>query len=236
MSQAIDTTPVLLRGFLGKRFGTETRHLAVGSPAEAIQALCATVPGFEMAVRTSKTRFKILLKNVPVKIDHLGFASGGQEIRIVPVVKGAKSDGVEFLEGVALIVAAYFSFGASAVFGAGFGAAGGASAICSFVGYMGVAMAIGGISRMLVGSPSPQPGQSSNTMLFSGAQNTVAQGIPVPVLYGDFYVTPPLISEALDTESFSAVVFGSPTGTGGNNGGGQNGGTIISVPPPSIPA
>ena len=222
-------TPVRLRGWLGTRFGTGVRRLDIESPAEAIQALCVIVPGFEAAVRGSKTRFKVLLEDVPVAAGHLVDKARGQEIRIVPVVKGAKSDGEQFLEGAAMIALAMVTMGGSAVGDAMFGelqAAGlsnaAITASMNFVGYMGASMAIGGISRMLVGAPST-PQQASNSMLFSGAQNTVAQGIAVPCCYGDFYITPPLISESLDTESFSQVVFGS--NSGGNGGGGNPGGT-----------
>ena len=209
-------TPVLLRGWLGTRFGTGVRRLDLESPAEAIQALCATVPGFEAAVRGSKARFKVLLRDEPLTPGQLGDRARGREIRIVPVVKGAKSDGVEFLEGAAMIALSMMGFPEVLALDSGLSLAG-ATALNSFVGYMGASMAIGGISRMLVGAPSA-PQQASNSMLFSGAQNTVAQGIPVPCCYGDFYITPPLISEALDTESFSAVVF-SPATYGGGNGG-----------------
>ena len=44
---------VRLYGQLGSRFGRSFR-LAVNSPAEAIRALCAIVPGFQQYLATAK--------------------------------------------------------------------------------------------------------------------------------------------------------------------------------------
>ena len=207
-------TPVLMRGHLGKRFGIKPRLLDIASPAEAIQALCATVPGFDTYLRESQTRFRMLVKDQPVSKEHLHAPTGRQEIRIVPVVKGAKSDGMQFLEGAALIALAYVTMGGSelgdamyaGLQGAGMSASGIAGA-SNFALAIGASMALGGVSRMLAGSPNAAV--NTNSALFSGASNTVAQGIPVPVLYGEFYVTPPLISEAIDTELFTPGLFNS---------------------------
>ena len=206
-------TPVRLRGSLGAKFGSYVRHLDVDSPGEAIQALCATVPGFEQSVRNTKTPFKVLLRETPLDSVELHRPTMGQELRIVPVTRGAKSDGVQFLEGALLIAAAFcgmpeIGFSLTETMGgyAGFSAAG-TAAFTSFVGYMGISMAIGGLSRMLVGSPSAPGSNNTNSYLFSSAQNTVAQGIAIPVLYGEFYCTPPLISEGIDTENFVTTLF-----------------------------
>lgn len=46
---------VRLYGWLGRAFGREHR-LAVASPAEAVRALCALLPGFEKALADSGER------------------------------------------------------------------------------------------------------------------------------------------------------------------------------------
>jgi predicted phage tail protein len=183
----MELTTVRLRGILGRKFGP-VRRLAVETPGEAIRALCAVVPGFETYLRTTKYHFKILIKKSPITIEEEFIMPCGKEISIVPVVRGSKSDGVEFLEGAALIAIAVMLAPGT---------------IACIIGGIGVSLALGGIVQML--SPSPTTNQPSYD--FSSIQNTSAQGIPIPVLYGQYRITSPLISEEIDTEMFSTNAF-----------------------------
>ncbi|BDU76309.1 tail assembly protein [Mesoterricola sediminis] len=208
-------TPVILRGPLAAKFGAR-RMLAVRRPSEAIRALIATVPGFEDYLRTSGLEYAILVRQQPIDPEtEMGLPTGTGEIRIVPRVKGSKNGFWKFVSGVAMIVLAAYGYGGQLA--SSFGAsASGAAAFNSFVGAMGLSMAIGGIAQMLTGSPNKTYGsEGSNSSLFSSGQNTVAQGVSLPVLCGEFYCTPPLVSEAIDTEAYSATVFnGSYDGNG----------------------
>ncbi|HLP30682.1 MAG TPA: hypothetical protein VK150_04925 [Geothrix sp.] len=215
-------TTVILRGHLGRQFGSR-RTLAVRSPSEAVQALCATVPGFERALLESGCGYKILVRGEAINPqEELALPTGQGEIRIVPVVAGAKNEFLQILTGAALLALAFtpmgigttaLEYGLNGIFG--MGAAGIASAT-SMVGYMGLAMALGGVSRLLTGAQDPTVNQSSQRTngVFTSAQNTVAQGVPVPCAYGEIYCTPPLISEAIDQEVITSKIFGNFDGAG----------------------
>jgi len=86
----------------------------------------------------------------------------------------------------------------------------------------GTSMVIGGVSRMLVGAADPTKDTNNSSKLFSSTPNTISQGIAVPCLYGDFYATPPLISQAIDTESFTLLSdYPISSGKGSCGGGGK---------------
>ncbi|MGA2079565.1 MAG: hypothetical protein ABSH53_02960 [Holophaga sp.] len=180
-------TPVKLRGHLGGKFGSMTRRLDVRSPREAIEALCCTVPGFRDALRA--TRVKILVRNEPITLEEFSQPSGRGEIRIVPVPRGSKDVGVQMLEGAALIAFSVFVPGPWS----------------PTMMSIGVALELGGVAQLLNGAPSAPA--ATNSYLFSNAQNTIAQGIPVPVFYGQMTIVPPLISEGIDTEAFVTTLF-----------------------------
>ena len=188
-------TPVKLRGHLAARFGAN-RYLDVASPTEAVRALCATVPGFEDYLRKSKGGYKVLVRNVPVTAEHLHDPCGHQEIRIVPITKGAGGDGfTQILEGAALLGLAYLTVGTSMAW---------ATPILTG---MGASMVLGGISRLMAGSPQSSP-DGKSSFLFNNMSNTQAEGIPVPILYGQMTIVPPLIGNGIDTEAFSSTIFG----------------------------
>jgi len=190
-------TPVRLRGHLGAKFGAGVRHLNVTSPGEAIRLLCATVNGFEDYVRASKGGYRIVLKdNTAIPGEHLCDPTGRQEIRIVPVNSGADSNFGEILLGAALIGLAFTGWGAAIPWIHG-----------ALIG-MGSSMVLGGITKALMSTPNSSDANSTpNSFLFNNVNNTVGQGIPVPVLYGQMTIVPPLINECVDTEAFSSYLF-----------------------------
>lgn len=116
-------TPIKLSGSLAKMFGRDHQRL-VGSSGEVIKALCVTIPGFEQYLMTAKQRgltFAVFKNKRNVGKDELELASGGQEIRIVPVIIGSKRGGLfQTILGVALIgMATFMSGGLAVAFGAG---------------------------------------------------------------------------------------------------------------------
>ena len=194
---ASDLTPVRLRGHLGARFGGGMRRLNVSSPGEAVRLLCATVPGFEDYVRNSKGGFKVVVRDAPITGDQINEPSGRREIRFVPVRAGADSGFKEVLMGAALIGLAFATGGTSLAW------------TSPYLMGMGVSMALGGISKMLMSAPNASDANSTpNSFLFNNASNTAAQNIPVPVLYGQMTIVPPLINETIDTEAFNSTIFG----------------------------
>ncbi|ECF0010115.1 tail assembly protein, partial [Salmonella enterica subsp. enterica serovar Typhimurium] len=82
----------------------------------------------------------------------------------------------------------------------------------------GTSMALGGVAQMLTPVPkTPTVGQTDNgkqNTYFSSQENMVAQGNPVPVLYGEMKIGSRVISQMMSTRDESTsgkvVVIGSP--------------------------
>lgn len=173
---------IRLHGILGEKFGTDF-ELDVESVAEATRALCILVPGFESFMANAHLQgihFAVYLDDRNINENELCFATSSSVIRISPIIDGAKNGGVmQIVVGVIMIAAAFYTGGASlAAWGAMQAAMAGA----------GAAMLLGGLSQMMMPSAvttmdQNQDGNKPNYG-FGGAVTTVAQGLPVPVLYG----------------------------------------------------
>lgn len=207
---AAELTEVRLYGALGQRFG-RSRRLAVGSPAEAIRALCATVPGFKAHLQgpAHQQPYRVLVGTETVTADELRTPSGHQVIKIVPVYAGAKSAVGQIILGVALVAATY---------GVNIAVAG------ALMG-LGTSMIVGGISRLLASPPDLNPPGSVGgkkqdpNYLFGGPANTISQGGPVPVGYGELLVGGVVVSAGLVPET--------PNSRGQFGGLGDGNGTLL---------
>jgi predicted phage tail protein len=178
---------VRLYGVLGARFGRVFR-LAVASPAEAIRALCAQLPGLEQYLATSKQRgltYAVFQGRQGVGEDQLQF-NGSGDIRIAPVIIGSKKGGLfqTILGAVLVVVGIYFGQ--------------------PWLIAMGAGMAFGGVMQML--SPQPKglsgredPGNTPS-YAFGGPVNTVAMGNPVGLLYGKRRIGGAIISGGIYAE------------------------------------
>jgi len=147
------------------------------------------VPGFERELMTSRDRgvkYAVFVGRRNLTEKELPYPSGKEDIRIAPVAIGRKAAGMfETIAGVALAVV-----GAVSMY---FGNPYGGQMI-----FMGAAMAFGGIAQMI----SAHPATVKTSYNFNGAQNTTAQGGPVPLLYGRMRVGSTVISSemlAVDT-------------------------------------
>ena len=179
---------IRLYGKLGTQFG-RVHRLAVESTAEAIRALCVLVPGFERELMTSRdrgVRYACFLGKRNIGRDELALAGGDDDIRIAPVLVGAKKAGLlQFIIGAVLVVAGVYVGGPI----------GGAMI------NMGASLMLGGVVQML--SPQPKsPGSTENdaSYNFTGPVNTTAQGNPVPVLWGRMIVGSAVISGGIVAE------------------------------------
>jgi predicted phage tail protein len=199
-------TAVRLYGPLGHRFGRE-HHYDVSSPAEAVRALCATLPGFK-AWMLEKTvlGYKILTGADAQSLETLDHPHGHQVIKIVPVVVGAeKSPLASVILGAAMIAATGGFGGALMISGMSAGFSGAMAG-------MGWAMVIGGVASVFSDPPNNPgitgDGASKPNTFFDGAVNTISQGNPVPVGYGRMRIGSAVISTGSSPESY-------PTGSGG---------------------
>lgn len=170
---------IKLYGVLAKKFGKEF-HLAVDNTREAMRALSVQVPGFEhfmLHAHEQGLEFAVFQDKQNISETELDMSTSAKVIKVVPRVKGA-GGAVQTILGAVLVVVGIVVTGMS------FGSAGAVGA--ALIG-AGVGMMVGGIAQMLMpkieNQDQNQDGNKANKG-FGGAVTTVAQGNPVPVLYG----------------------------------------------------
>lgn len=170
---------IKLYGILAKKFGKEF-HLAVDNTREAMRALCVQVPGFEhfmLHAHEQGLEFAVFQDKQNIGETELDMSTSAKVIKVVPKVKGAGGAAQTILGAVLVVVGIV-------VTGMSFGSAGAVGA--ALIG-AGVGMMVGGIAMMLMpkidNQDQNQDGNKANKG-FGGAVTTVAQGNPVPVLYG----------------------------------------------------
>lgn len=173
---------IKLYGILAKKFGKEFR-LDVENTREAMRALCVQVPGFEhfmLHAHEQGLEFAVFQDKQNISETELDMSTSAKVIKVVPKVKGAGGDGglIQTIVGAVLVVVGVLV----AVGTLGGGAPLGAALIGA-----GIGMMVGGIAMMLMpkieNQDQNQDGNKANKG-FGGAVTTVAQGNPVPVLYG----------------------------------------------------
>lgn len=170
---------IKLYGILAKKFGKEF-HLAVDNTREAMRALCVQVPGFEhfmLHAHEQGLEFAVFQDKQNISETELDMSTSAKVIKVVPKVKGA-GGAVQTILGAVLVVVGIVVTGMS------FGSAGAVGA--GLIG-AGIGMMVGGIAQMLMpkieNQDQNQDGNKANKG-FGGAVTTIAQGNPVPVLYG----------------------------------------------------
>lgn len=169
---------IKLYGILAKKFGKEF-HLAVDNTREAMRALCVQVRGFEhfmLHAHEQGLEFAVFQDDENISEKELDMNTSAKVIKVVPKVKGAGGDNgvLQTILGAVMVVV-----GAVAMY---FGQPWGANLVGA-----GIGMMIGGVAMMLMpkidNQDQNQDGNKANKG-FGGAVTTVAQGNPVPVLYG----------------------------------------------------
>ena len=194
MDQELRT--IRLYGKLGTRFG-RVHRLAVNSLAEAVRALCVLLPGFERELMTSEERgvaYACYLGKSNIDQELLLAPAGKEEIRLAPVIMGAKRGGLfQVVLGVALVALAFTN--PVGFIGADYLLA---------VKLAGVGLALGGIAQMIAPTQQglgvadrPENKPSYN---FNGPVNTTAQGNPIPLGYGRKIVGSSVVSAGIYSE------------------------------------
>lgn len=182
---------ILLHGVLADKFGKEF-SLDVMSCREATHAIASQIPEFKLFMLQAEQngmRFAVFAdeKNIgEADIDNLTAAS---VIHIVPKIMGAGGDAFGWLQvigGAILVgVGAFMGFN-PALIGAGVG------------------LMIGGAASLLMPTPKMDGSQDEDgnraNYGFGGAVTTVAQGNPVPILYGRRYIGGFICSAGIYTE------------------------------------
>lgn len=183
---------IVLHGAL-KQFGEKFR-LDVQTTAEATHAIASQLPEFKkfmLQAEQNGMRFAVFLDEVSEKgnisAKELDNHTGASVIHIVPRIMGAGGDMAGWLQvivGAVMIGVGVFT-GNPALIGAG-------------VGVM-----IGGAASLLMPTPELENGDEDGNRAnygFGGAVTTVAQGNPVPILYGERYIGGFICSAGIYTE------------------------------------
>lgn len=169
-----------LHGILAKKFGRYFK-LDVKSAKEATHAIACQIPAFKAFMLDSERlgyRFAVFLgkrrtKKTNISEDEIDNITDANLIHIVPKVIGSGGKAMGWLQVVAGVVMI------------GAGVIGGINP--ALIG-AGVGLLLGGVSTLLMPTPKLEPtnedGNKPNNG-FGGAVTTVAQGNPVPILYGE---------------------------------------------------
>ncbi|WP_230041944.1 tail assembly protein [Escherichia coli] len=192
-----------------QRFGRRI-DLQVKTAAEAIRALATQLPAFRQKLSDGWYQVRIAGRDVSTS----GLTAqlhedlpDGAVIHIVPRIAGAKSGGVfQIVLGAAAIAGSFFTAGATL---AAWGAAIGAGGMTGILFSLGASMVLGGVAQMLA-PKAGMPGAASTdngkqNTYFSSLENLMAQGNPVPVVYGEMLTGSRRISESLDVRDNSST-------------------------------
>lgn len=194
---------VKLLGELGRKFGRSYEFMAL-NPKEIISALSNQLDGFRDYLRGGHENgvfFKLVTVD-PEGIDYNECMMPCDTLVIAPVITGAGGSGAsigKILLGVVLIGLAFIPGVGTAI------AAGAAKASFTTIGSLlfslGGALVFGGIAELLTPTPK-QPKETEQSFLFDRAADLTSQGLPIPLLYGEFLAASPLVvSSAISTET-----------------------------------
>lgn len=193
---------VKLLGELGRKFGRSYQFMAL-SPKEVLSALSNQIEGFSDYLRGAHENgvfFKLVTAD-PEGIDYNECMMPCETLVIAPVITGAGGSGMsigKILLGAVLIGLAFVPGIGVAATGA---LAGKFTAVGTALFGIGGALLFGGIAELLTPTPK-KPKENEQSFLFDRAVDLTSQGFPIPLLYGKFLATSPLvISSAISTES-----------------------------------
>ena len=170
---------IKLYGVLAKKFGKQFKF-DVANTREAMRALSTQVPGFEnfmLHAHEHGLTFAVWQDKDNIDAKQLDLNTDASVIKVVPKIIGAGGNSglLSTILGAVLIVGGIFTGGLSSALGV------------ALIG-AGVGMAIGGIAQMLMPKVDTTQNQNEDgnkaNKGFGGAVTTIAQGSPVPILYG----------------------------------------------------
>lgn len=197
-----------------KQYGDKF-DMNIETAAEGLRGMCCQIKGLQQ--RIIDGWFRVRINGVDMTNDNLQFGLHSRlpenaVIHIVPKVAGAKNGGVfQFIAGAIMVVV-----------GALTSWCGGAALIAGGIGLM-----VGGVAQMLTKTPKTdklKEGLTNKNTYFSNLDNTIAQGAPVPVIYGQPKIGSKVLSQGLevleDTASMpQEISSGRPSiGKGKKNG------------------
>ena len=196
---------VKLYGKLAKFVGQRVLEADVHNAAEAVRFLVANWPALEQHM--ANQHYKVEVGSSALTLEETFYPIGSDNISITPVIAGAGNVG-RIVLGAALIAAAIYLPGSTAVFGAGgglgFGAtnAAGAAIFSSYAlaGNIGIMLVLSGVAGLLTPTPKTPKSEEDpqNQFSFSGIQQTGRAGTAIPVCYGEVLTGSVVISAGID--------------------------------------
>tara|TARA_Y100001951_G_scaffold68609_1_gene55498 strand:+ start:832 stop:1455 length:624 start_codon:yes stop_codon:yes gene_type:complete len=198
-------------GRLARFLGERTFEAEISSPTDAFRFLIANFPNLESHMM--QQNYCVKVGDYEINETELDTPTGSQEIKIVPVIMGARKGIGRFLLGAVLIGAVVVTGGAA---GVGFGASGGlgfglttgttglGASLLAAAGNFGIYLALSGAAQML--TPTEELGGASDdpaSFTFNGIQNTIRAGVAIPVVYGEIFTGSLVVSGGIDTDDFS---------------------------------
>ena len=171
-----------------KQFGDKF-DMNIETAAEGLRGMFCQIKGLQQ--RIIDGWFRVRINGVDMTNDNLQFGlhsrlSENAVIHIIPKVAGAKNGGVfQFIAGAIMVVV-----------GALTSWCGGWALIAGGIGLM-----VGGVAQMLTKTPKTdkaKEGLSNKNTYFSNLDNTIAQGAPVPLIYGRIKIGSKVLSQGLE--------------------------------------
>ena len=178
---------IKLYGKLAKFVGHRILEADVATAAEAVRFLVANWP--ELERHMADQHYRVSVGTYDLDLEELHDPAGAAPISFVPVVAGAGAVG-RILIGAALIAASFIpGVGALAV---------------TLLFSVGASLVLGGVAQLLTPTSKVPTGADTQndprkSYSFSGIQNTIRQGVPVPIVYGETIVGSVVISAGIDT-------------------------------------
>lgn len=188
-------TDVYLAGELGKKFGRHYR-LVCPTPGHALRLIGLARPDFKQHMLKSAReglKFHVISDKRSRTEEQLALPSGKRLIISHEVVgaKGGVGSILEAVAGAVLVAIAIWNPAFLALSASEVGA----------LGSIGASLVLAGITALI----SPQAPGSTASYYFNGASNTVTQGQPVPVVYGEMLIGGLPVSSSLRAVDMSAA-------------------------------
>lgn len=176
-------------GVLREQFGKEWR-LQVSSVQEGMRLLAVQIAGLEqffLNAHLNGLRFAVFIDHkTTINEAEISMNNNSDLIRIVPIVEGAGGGSTSLILGAVLIASGVGLGLATGAFGASMFGFAPTGTVYGLIG-SGAGLALGGITQMMM--PKAQVGDintdgNKSNYGFGSAVTTIAQGNPVPILYG----------------------------------------------------
>ena len=187
-------------GKLARFLGQRTFEAEINCTLDAIRFLTANFPNLQSHM--IEQNYFVKVGDYEVNDKELDVPVGQQEIKIVPVVVGAKGIG-KIIAGVVLVgaVIATGGFGGAAIGTFGIGA--GSIGVGTIVAGIGANLILTGAAEMMTPVENNTDNDDPASFSFNGILNTINAGVAIPVVYGEVFTGSIIVSAGLDTDDSS---------------------------------